>query len=75
MTTPAPTPPNPGKQFTCRCGRVLGTISTGGNLHVTADNVLVERSRLTVVVRCVCGQSKAFSGRRVMMDVPEAKAA
>ena len=74
MTAPqAPTPPTPGKQWTCaRCKAQLGIVTNGGNLHVTADNVLVERARLTVVVRCTWGQSKAFTGRRGSIDVPEA---
>ena len=62
-------------RWTCPCGKELGTISKGGNLHVTADNVLVERTRLTVIVRCSCGQSKAFNGRRVSIDLPETRAA
>lgn len=60
-------------EWTCpRCHTVLGRLSKGGNLHITKVGATVERSQLAVVVRCPCGQSKAFSGRRVLIDVPEA---
>lgn len=54
------------------CRLVLGQLALGGNLVITSPGVTVERSVLAVVVRCPCGQAKAFSGRRVLIDVPEA---
>lgn len=54
-----------------RCRAVLGHV-THGNLHITSPSVTVERTVLAVVIRCPCGQPKAFGGRRVLIDVPEA---
>lgn len=52
------------------CGRPLGRITRSGDLVITSPATTVELSRLAVVARCVCGGVRAFSGRRVLMDVP-----
>lgn len=51
--------------------RVLGHITSAGDLIITAPGTMTELTRLTVVVRCgSCGATKAYSGRGVKMDVP-----
>ena len=61
----------PIRSWVCpQCHVELGRITGSGDLVITRAATVVECSRLAVVVRCVCGCAKAFTGRRVLIDVP-----
>jgi hypothetical protein len=47
-------------------------VTGSGDLIVTQPYAIIERARSGVIVRCSCGSSKAFDGRRVVIDVPAA---
>jgi len=49
------------------CGTVLGTVSAGGDLYLTAVYTAVEHARYGVIVRCSCGASRAFDNGRVII--------
>lgn len=52
------------------CRSELGYITRSGDLVITTTATTVELSRLAVVARCVCGGVKAFTGRRVLINLP-----
>jgi len=66
MTTPKP---GPWRCLSCRAD--LGRVTKSGDLIVTARPAMIDITRLAVVVRCpACGEPRAFTGRRVVADLP-----
>jgi len=63
--------PGPWTCLRCRCE--LGRVTKSGDLIVTARPAMIDVTRLAVVVRCPdCGEPRAFTGRRVVADIPAA---
>lgn len=72
MTAPREPTPNPGKQFTCRCGRVLGFITDTDDL-VLKPGTRVEYGHWATTIICDCGKPKAYTGRSVRANIANAE--
>lgn len=63
----------PGPWHCLRCRLELGRVTKSGDLIVTARPAMIDVTRIAVVVRCPsCGEPRAFTGRRVVADIPTA---
>jgi hypothetical protein len=61
----------PGPWRCDHCRLELGRVTRSNDLIVTARPAMIDVGRIATVVRCpACGEPKAFSGRRVVVDNP-----
>ena len=65
--------PTPFPSWECTsCHKPLGRTTRAGDLVSIAPGTIIEVGRISVVVRCSCGATKAFNGRHIRIDVPDA---